>query len=294
MGISAVTVTIKECINLLRSCPCSCDTVRMECSDVKFHVDRMSICLGRDFSRLCRFWCFHSRITGSGQLDWSTARKSPGWFLSLGPHQFRWVTFKVVAITTCLSKIRFNLCVSVPAASVWSASCGDGEHSTGAAQPQLLLSSKCSRRRWSSVCRRGERGSDSLCVAPAQTFPRAPGCAVLTRGLLLFSVHHLFPDGHRLTVALELFHNGQTLLALQTKQQQSRRWCGPTLRPQRESKGLWIFVTAAKLWALFPVKTAQLTQNRKFCRCLTEVIHKKEENHLFFRASPPLDDSFAD
>lgn len=69
MGISAVAVTIKECINLLCSCPCSCDTVRMKCSDVKFHIDGISICLGWDFSCLYRFSCLHSRITGSGQLD---------------------------------------------------------------------------------------------------------------------------------------------------------------------------------------------------------------------------------
>lgn len=119
MEISAVTVTIKECINHLCSCPCSCDTVRMECSDVKFQIDRMSISLSQDFSCLYRFSCLHSRITGSEQLDRGTARKSPGWFLSLGPPQCRWVTFKVVAITTCLSKTLFNLCVSVAAASVW-------------------------------------------------------------------------------------------------------------------------------------------------------------------------------
>lgn len=94
--------------------------------------------------------------------------------------------------------------------------CENGQHRAGAAQPQLLLSSDCS---WQppSIWGRGEWGPEFLCIAPTQTFLSASGCALQSRGLVQFSLHHLLSDGHRLPAALELLHNSQTLLALQTE-----------------------------------------------------------------------------
>lgn len=208
-------------------------------------LTRMSISLS-GFLSVAWFSCLHCRTTESRQPPWSSAKIPP------------------VLQQELLIKTLFKWCFSVspPSSPVLFFAWENGQRSASATQHQLVLSSKCSWR-GSIVWRWGERGWESLCVTPAQTFLHASGCALHTRGLLLFSLHHLFPDGHRLAVALEFFHHSQTLLALQTKQQQSQQW--PPARSRCESKGRWIFFTVAKLWGLFPGRVKALLQMWRRC-----------------------------
>lgn len=195
----------------------------------------MSICLSLDFSALCGSPCLRCRITGSGQLVWRTAKIPPvclhhkhGLFSVLGHTKVKpsisvakGIIYKNVdsVVFFCIDSPQLACVIPPlgPQPRLYSA-CENGQRSSSATQPQLVLSSKRSGR-GSSIWRWGERGSDSLCITPAKAFLRASGCALHTRGLLLFSLHHLFSHGHRLPSALELFHNSQTLLALQAKQQ---------------------------------------------------------------------------
>ena len=94
--------------------------------------------------------------------------------------------------------------------------CKNGRPRAGAAQSQLLLCSHCSRQP-QHIWGRGQRGPESDCVPPAQTLISASGRALQSGGLLLSCVHNLLSDGYRLPAALELLHNSQTLLALQTE-----------------------------------------------------------------------------
>lgn len=84
--------------------------------------------------------------------------------------------------------------------------CENGRHRAGAAQPQFLLYSNWS---WQppNIGGWGERGPESHYITPAKTFLSASGGALQSRRLLLFGVHHLFSDGHRLPAALELLYN---------------------------------------------------------------------------------------